>query len=71
MNVLWHDLTDREKLESLQRQMHRIEITLSALLADFDATWSGMKETRAELGRINKEVATLRSLWPSKYSKAG
>ena len=64
-------MTDHEKLESLQRQMHRLEIMLSALLTDFDATWSGMQETRTELGRINKEVATLRALWPQKYSKAG
>lgn len=71
MNLLWHQMTDHEKLESLQRQMHRIEIMLSALLTDFDATWAGMQETKAELGRINKEVATLRSLWPSKYAKAG
>jgi hypothetical protein len=71
MNVLWTEMSDHEKLESLQRQMHRLEIMLSALLTDFDATWSGMQETRTELGRINKEVATLRSLWPNKYSKAG
>jgi len=71
MNLLWHQMSDHEKLESLQRQMHRIEIMLSALLTDFDATWNGMQETRTELGKINKEVATLRSLWPQKYSKAG
>lgn len=71
MNLLWHQMSDHEKLESLQRQMHRIEIMLSALLTDFDATWTGMQETRTELGKINKEVATLRSLWPNRYSKAG
>lgn len=64
-------MSDHEKLEFLQRQMHRIEITLSALLTDFDATWSGMQETKTALGKINKEVATLRSLWPGKYAKAG
>ncbi len=71
MNVAWPSMTDHEKLESMQHQMHRLEIMLSALLTDFDATWSGMLETRTELGRINKEVATLRALWPQKYSKAG
>jgi hypothetical protein len=71
MNAAWPDMTDHEKLESLQRQMHRLEIMLSALLTDFDATWTGMQETRTELGRINKEVATLRALWPSRYAKTG
>jgi len=71
MNVHWSDMSDHEKLESLQHQMHRLEIMLSALLTDFDATWAAMQETKAELGRINKDVATLRSLWPTKYAKAG
>jgi hypothetical protein len=71
MGVSWHGMTDREKLETLHREMHRIETTLSALLCDLDATWNGMKETRSELGKINKEVATLRSLWPNRYTRAG
>jgi hypothetical protein len=71
MDTFWHGMTDREKLDTLHRQMHRIEATLSALLSDLDATWNGMKETRSELGKINKEVATLRSLWPARYSRTG
>ncbi len=51
--------------------MNRIETTLSALLSELDVTWNAMKETRSELGKINKDVATLRSLWPQKYSRTG
>jgi hypothetical protein len=71
MYVLWNDMTDREKLESLHRDMQRIEATLSALLSDLDVTWNGMKETRLELGKITKDVATLRALWPRNYSRTG
>ena len=64
-------MTDREKLEIVRCDMNRIETTLSALLSELDVTWNAMKETRAGSGKINKDVATLRALWPQKYSRAG
>ncbi len=64
-------MTDREKLEIVHRDMNRIETTLSALLSELDVTWNAMKETRSELGKLSKDVATLRSLWPQKYSRTG
>ena len=64
-------MTDRERLEIVRSDMHRIEATLSALLSELDVTWNAMKETRTELGKITKDVATLRSLWPQKYSRTG
>jgi hypothetical protein len=67
----WNNMTDREMLEIVRRDMNRIEKTLSALLSELDVTWNAMKETRSELGKINKEVATLRALWPQKYSRTG
>jgi hypothetical protein len=69
MNMHWDHLTDRQKLDLVRRDMNRIETTLSALLSELDVTWNAMKETRSELGKINKDVATLRSLWPQKYSR--
>ena len=57
-------MTDRERLEIVRSDMHRIEAMLSALLSELDLTWNAMKETRTELGKITKDVATLRSLWP-------
>ena len=71
MDMHWNNMTDREKLEVVHRDMNRIETTLSALLSELDVTWNAMKETRSELSKINKDVATLRSLWPQKYSRAG
>jgi hypothetical protein len=71
MDTHWNNMTDREKLEVVHRDMNRIETTLSALLSELDVTWNAMKETRSELSKINKDVATLRSLWPQKYSRAG
>jgi hypothetical protein len=71
MNMHWDNLTDRQKLDLVRRDMNRIETTLSALLSELDITWNAMKETRSELGKINKDVATLRSLWPQKYSRTG
>lgn len=71
MDVRWNRMSDREKLEIVRSDVHRIEATLSALLSELDITWNAMKETRTELGKITKDVATLRSLWPRKYSRTG
>ena len=71
MNPRWHSMTDREKLDIVRSDVHRLEATLSALLSELDVTWNAMKETRIELGKITKDVATLRSLWPQKYSRTG
>jgi len=71
MDARWNRMTDRERLEIVRSDMHRIEATLSALLSELDVTWNAMKETRTELGKITKDVATLRSLWPQKYSRTG
>ena len=43
----------------MRSDVHRIEATLSALLSELDVTWNAMKETRTELGKITKDVATL------------
>jgi hypothetical protein len=67
----WNRMTDREKMEIVRNDILRIEATLSALLSELDVTWSAMKETRSELGKITKDVATLRSLWPQRYSRTG
>ncbi len=71
MDVGWNRMSDREKLETVRSDVHRLEATLSALLSELDVTWNAMKETRLELGKITKDVATLRSLWPQKYSRTG
>ncbi|HUI15902.1 MAG TPA: hypothetical protein VL048_20775 [Xanthobacteraceae bacterium] len=71
MNSRWSSMTDREKLEIVRSDVHRLEATLSALLSELDVTWNAMKETRIEIGKITKDVATLRSLWPQKYSRTG
>ncbi|MFZ0524809.1 MAG: hypothetical protein WA776_01695 [Xanthobacteraceae bacterium] len=71
MDVRWNIMTNRERLEIVRSDMHRIEAMLSALLSELDVTWNAMKETRTELGKITKDVATLRSLWPRKYSRTG
>ena len=71
MDFRWTSMSDREKLEVVRSDVHRLEATLSALLSELDVTWNAMKETRIEIGKITKDVATLRSLWPQKYSRTG
>lgn len=64
----WDGLTSDEKLEVLRRDMARILAVLSELTSDLDGTWDFMRGTTSELGKINKDVATLKALWPYKRS---
>lgn len=66
----WREMNTTEKLDALQREMAQITDALHALTSDLDATWAGMRETRAAVGKITKDVATLRALWPRRYSQA-
>ncbi len=71
MTTSWNDMTDDEKLKILGQAMVQIHAAQNALISDLDGTWDALTATRLELGKIAKEVATLRSLWPKKYSRAG
>jgi len=71
MTKSWDNMTYHEKLEILAREMHRLHGALHALTCDLDETWDAMRETRSEVDRITKDVATLKSLWPRRYSRAG
>jgi hypothetical protein len=73
MALDWDDMTDREKLEVLRGGMARVLATLNALMSDVDETWDAMRGTTSELGKIAKDVGTLKSLWPypKKYSRTG
>jgi hypothetical protein len=70
----WNDMTYHEKLETLRQDMARIHATVIALTRDQDETWDALKGTRSELGKIAKDVATLKALWPhpqKKYFRTG
>jgi hypothetical protein len=67
----WDDLTDSEKLDILARAMTQIQAAHNALTSDLDKTWDALRATKSELGKMTKEVSTLRALWPKKYSRTG
>jgi hypothetical protein len=70
----WDDMTYHEKLELLRQDMARIYAALSARARYEDETWEALKGTRSELGKITKDIATLKALWSypqKKYSRTG
>lgn len=70
MTLPWDKLTSHEKIEILRRELVQVRTTQHALASDLDGTWDALRETRAELGKFTKIVATLRALWPKNYSRA-
>jgi GH18 family chitinase len=62
----WDGMSSDEKLEILHRDMVRILAVLNELTYDLDGTWDFMRGAHSELGKINKDVATLKALWPYK-----
>jgi hypothetical protein len=70
MGKPWHKMSPDEKIEILWRAIDRINTVQIALASDMDGTWDALRTTRSELGKITKDVATLRSLWPKNYSRA-
>jgi hypothetical protein len=67
----WDDMFYSEKLDILARAMTQIQAAQTALTSDLDGTWEALRATRSELGKMAKEVATLRALWPKNYSRTG
>jgi len=67
----WDYMTEREKLENLRQAIFQIQSALNVITSDLDEGWEAMRATRTEVAKITKDVATLRALWPKKYSRTG
>jgi len=70
----WDEMTYREKLEMLRQDIFRIHASIGSLKRDQDETWEALRATRSEIGKIAKDVGTLKALWPysqKKYSRTG
>jgi hypothetical protein len=67
----WDDILS--KIESLKQDMHRIVDAVTITASDLDLTWEALKKAQLDLGRLNKEAATLRALLPDtrKYTRTG
>jgi hypothetical protein len=59
----WDDMTYHEKLEMLRQDMARVYAAVGELTRDQDQTWEALRGTRSQLGKLSKDVATLKSLW--------
>jgi hypothetical protein len=66
----WGEMTYHEKLETLRQEIARIHAAINALTRNEEETWEAMRGIRSELGKITKDVATLKALWPRNYSRA-
>jgi hypothetical protein len=69
MATNWDDMTYHEKLETLRRVLVEIHTLLTNRSFDEDETWDAMRGMRSELGKMSKDIATLKALWPKKYSR--
>lgn len=71
MTKSWDDMTYNQKLEALTRAVQEMHATQIKSISDQNETWEALRALRLEIGKIAKDVATLRSLWPKNYSRAG
>jgi septal ring factor EnvC (AmiA/AmiB activator) len=67
----WDDVL--KEIESLKQDMHRIVDAITLTASDLDQTWDALEKAQSDLGRLNKQVATLRALSPytKKYARIG
>jgi hypothetical protein len=67
----WDDVL--KQIESLKQDMHRIADAIALTASDLDQTWEALRKAQSDLGRLNREVATLRALSPytRKYARIG
>jgi hypothetical protein len=67
----WDDVL--KEIESLKQDMHRIADAIALIAADLDQAWEASRIAQSDLGRLNKQVATLRTLSPytRKYARTG
>jgi hypothetical protein len=67
----WDDVL--EQIDSLKQDMRRIVDAITLTASDLDQTWEALRKAQSDLGRLNREVATLRALSPytRKYARTG
>jgi hypothetical protein len=67
----WDDVL--KQIESLKQDMRRIADAITLTASDLDHTSEALKKAQSDLGRLNKQVATLRTLSPytKKYAQTG
>jgi hypothetical protein len=74
MAKFWDEMTYHQKLEMLRQEMSRVHTFIGSLKRDQDETWEALRATRSEIGKITKDVATIKALWSDprkKYSRTG
>jgi len=64
MRNSWERLTYQEKLEDMRQDLFRLRADLHGLRSELDKEWDAMRQMRSEIGRVDKEVGTIRALSP-------
>jgi len=64
MRKSWDDMTHHEKFEAMREDLLRLRALQHELTSELDTAWAAMREARSEIGRMDKEVATIRALSP-------
>jgi septal ring factor EnvC (AmiA/AmiB activator) len=67
----WDDVL--KEIESLKQEMRRIVDAITMTTSDLDQTWEAVRKAQSDLGRLNKQVATLKVLAPytRNYARTG
>jgi len=65
----WDDILS--EIDTLKQEMRRIVDAVTITASDLDQTWEALKKVQLDLGRLNKEAATLKALSPHarKYTR--
>jgi len=60
----WEDMTYHEKLENTRQDMLQLRADLYGLRSELEKEWEAMRDVRSLIGRVDKEVGTIRALSP-------
>jgi len=64
MRKSWDEMTYNERLERMRQDLLQLRADFYALRSDLEKEWDAMREIRSVIGRVDKEVGTIRALSP-------
>jgi len=65
----WEDMTYHQKLENMRQDLLALRADLHGLRSELEKEWEAMRDIRSVIGRVDKEVGTIRALSPHLASR--